>query len=182
MKQNLEIEYKTLLTEDEYKRLQEYLDFSDAKKQVNFYYDTIGNELLSKSMMVRVRVTDEYEFTLKIPQKDGVLEVEQIVPDQSIQDNDDVKKLLETYGFDATKLVVVAKSTTYRQEFHDIYGVWCLDYTDFGHSFDFEIEYELDHYDESALPHYVSTLEKLNIKPLHEKPRPKYIRARFPQL
>lgn len=179
MKLNLEIEYKTLLDLESYERLQHAWNFSDGVKQVNIYLDTPDDALLKQKQMCRLRFTDIIEFTLKTPQEDGVLEHEILLDSFDITTNESITNLLLDNNIDVYSLDEVARSYTMRQTFDDLYGTWCLDYTEYDHGVDYEIEYELFNYNADAFDHYVNKLKEMDIE--YKKSRPKYIRARFPQ-
>lgn len=179
MKHNLEIEYKTLLNEQNYLTLQDSWNFSDGEKQINVYLDTPDETLYKQSIMCRIRLTDTVEFTLKIPQENGVIEKEMILDSFDLADNEAISSLLLDYGVDAASLTEIARSTTLRKTFEDTYGTWCLDYTEFDHGSDYEVEYELFEDNPKAFEHYLNQLKSLGIE--YKKSRPKYIRARFPE-
>lgn len=179
MKQHLEIEYKSILHRSSFEAFQRAWNFSDAKKQVNLYYDTKDNTLLNQKMMARIRLIDNtYEFTLKIPQTDGVLEHELVLDSLDLGQSESLTDLFSTLGVAVDQLQEVAQSTTYRQTFADLYGTWCLDHSVFDAHEDYEIEYELFDANALAYDHFLDTLKTMNVN--YEKARPKYIRARFP--
>ena len=179
MKQHLEIEYKSILNRSSFEAFQLHWSFSSAIKQVNIYYDTPTNTLLNQKKMARIRVLDHaLEFTLKIPQEDGVLEHELTLDSLDLAHSTAIKDLLSDFSVDVHTLTEVARSTTYRQTYEDQYGTWCLDHSIFNTHEDYEIEYELFTANENAYAHFLDTLAVLNVN--YEKARPKYIRARFP--
>lgn len=174
MKTNEEIEYKSQLTDDEFTLLKESLPFSDGVKQVNYYYDTLNQDLFSLGCMARIREYENYyEFTLKIPKEDYVLEREMKV--LSLNPNiPEIKEELMSMSI-KDSLELVTTSTTIRYEYKDTFGVWCLDETTFETSHDYEIEYELLHANPHAFNHYIDTLDNLGI--VYKKSMPKYLRA-----
>ena len=73
MKTNLEIEYKTLLTKEEYDRVLAYFRNAKIVKQTNYYYQSKNR--LNKKIAARIRQIDQnFELTFKIKQKKGKLE------------------------------------------------------------------------------------------------------------
>ena len=177
MKQHLEIEFKTMLSKDEFNRLYQVWDFDEGFLQINSYYDTITNFFLKKRMMLRIRtIEDSFIFTMKTPRKLGVLENEFILDEFNINDLK-VQKLLDSHNILSTDLSLVAQSKTIRHEFDDKYGTWCLDLNEFAYSKDFELEYELhDEVNfEDAQLHYFDKITEFNI--LYKEAKPKYIRA-----
>lgn len=70
MKQELEIEFKNLLTKEEYTQLMEYFfsDDVDGYSQKNVYFDTIEFDLKKSKCALRIRLKgDQAELTLKTP-------------------------------------------------------------------------------------------------------------------
>lgn len=73
MKNHLEIEYKTLLTKSEYKRL--LTDFSDVSPilQTNHYIDTPDLDMKNHRFSLRIRTfEDSAELTLKFHKKSEI--------------------------------------------------------------------------------------------------------------
>ena len=69
---HLEIEYKTLLTKNEYQQLLPLFSKIKATKQINYYIDTADFSIRDAKMALRVRAFDNRsELTLKIPQQVG---------------------------------------------------------------------------------------------------------------
>ena len=72
---HLEIEYKTLLTKDEYNRLAMLFSHVTPVTQTNYYIDTIQGDMKSKKLSLRIRTLPTHgELTLKIPEKVGNME------------------------------------------------------------------------------------------------------------
>lgn len=177
MKTNLEIEYKTLLTIEEFTRIKKHFPFSEPFSQTNVYFDSKNRILFASGVMCRVRIIGEnFEFTLKIPKEEGVLELELELDALDLNDHR-VDEILRDYGIGSIDLKEIARSTTQRHTFDDEFGQWCLDYSKFSEGEDYEIEYELHKENKKAYPHYVDTLESLSIVP--KKAEPKYIRALY---
>ncbi len=82
MKQELEIEYKNLLTEDEYQEIleNEYLKLKKGKdyqkiSQTNHYFDTKEKDLRKQGAALRIRTHDyNNELTFKVPSHDFLME------------------------------------------------------------------------------------------------------------
>ena len=177
MKQHLEIEFKTMLSEDEFENLYQSMGFKEGFLQINSYFDTYTNFFFKKHMMLRIRsINNVFIFTMKTPRSLGVLENEFKLDVFNINDPK-VQKLLETYDIKSNDLELVAQSKTIRHEINDEYGTWCLDLNEFALSKDYELEYEL--YEgvnyEEAQQHYFNRINDLNIH--YKQAIPKYIRA-----
>ena len=177
MKQHLEIEFKTMLSKEEFTKLYQSMGFNEGFLQINSYFDTINNYFKKKRMMLRIRsINDSFIFTMKTPRDLGVLEDEFKLDSFNIN-NSKIKKLLEIYDIQSADLMLVAQSKTIRHELKDDYGTWCLDLNEFASSKDFELEYELHdgvNYKE-AQQHYMNKINELGI--LYKEAKPKYIRA-----
>lgn len=175
MKPHLEIEYKTLLTEQEYLSLNTAFQYESINDQTNIYYDDTKRTLFNLGMMCRVRLLDDtFEFTLKIPQDTGVLEYEVMLDSLNLNDPQ-VEKILQPYISNLAELKEVGRSRTIRKIHSDIYGEWCLDENHFSHHDDYELEYELHEAHPKAYEHYLQKLRELNIE--FKKAEPKYLRS-----
>ena len=65
MQRSLEVEFKTLLTKDEYERLANMFKGSHSDIQTNHYFDTNRFSLKALESSLRVRERDTLELTLK---------------------------------------------------------------------------------------------------------------------
>lgn len=79
MKQELEIEYKNLLTKDEYIQIvdDEFMNLSSNHKitQINHYFDTSDNLLKKHQAAARIRILDtRNELTFKVPAQGFLME------------------------------------------------------------------------------------------------------------
>ena len=94
MNQHLEIEFKNLLTKEEYDRIlkSEFSDGNEQKiTQSNHYFDTKHHELKAITSALRIRKTDSFnELTIKSPSQGFLLET-----NISLRDND-CSEILET--------------------------------------------------------------------------------------
>lgn len=175
MKTNLEIEYKSSLTRDDYQKLINHFPFVGPIQQFNTYYDTRDALLRNQEAMCRVRVVDGIStFTLKEPHEEGVLEHEFVMTDE-LHKEKRAQAILTHFHVGLDDLVEVTYSNTVRFEYKDTFGTWCLDVTQFPHHKDYELEYELHRADSSAHPHFLNVLKTLGIEYIESSP--KYLRA-----
>ena len=90
MPEEREIEYKTMLTEQEFANLRDQIKFDKHFKQINYYYDTPDNLLKKNHCGLRVRLfpdTQKGEVTLKTPiAKNQLLETTQYLTQSEITD------------------------------------------------------------------------------------------------
>ncbi len=130
MGESIEIEYKSLLTQEEYQRLlQRYVTDSNSDfTQTNVYYDTPDFALKALGMGLRIRLmTTKAECTLKSPLQTGVglLETtdqftlaiaEQLVAQEQLPTDGEVVKKLALLDIPLDQLVVHGQLTTKRIE------------------------------------------------------------------
>ncbi|ASS90538.1 CYTH domain-containing protein [Aeribacillus pallidus] len=85
MVQELEIEFKNLLTKEEFHRLADFFQLTekDFAEQENYYFDTKCFALKNHGAALRIRKKKEqYVLTLKEPYHVGLLETHQFLTDQ----------------------------------------------------------------------------------------------------
>nr|WP_086349138.1 CYTH domain-containing protein [Enterococcus sp. 9E7_DIV0242]OTP15856.1 hypothetical protein A5888_002070 [Enterococcus sp. 9E7_DIV0242] len=89
MSKNLEIEYKTMLSEESFFRITDYFQLKeeDFFVQVNTYFDTLDSQLKQMNAGLRIRsFTDSAEITLKLPEKVGLLEITDTISLTQVQE------------------------------------------------------------------------------------------------
>ncbi|EUJ35661.1 adenylate cyclase [Listeria weihenstephanensis FSL R9-0317] len=127
MSKDLEIEFKNMLTEEEYTTLIEEfrLKEDDFFTQTNYYLDTADFQLKDKLAALRIRKRElYYELTLKTPEQVGLLETTQILVEEQVTAILDganipvgqVRDLLQTLGVDHQDLIMFGSLTTTRAE------------------------------------------------------------------
>lgn len=72
IKQEVEVEYKAMISKDEYQDLLEYFsEFAEVKEpytQTNYYFDTEDNIFIKQGITIRLRnIKDFWELQIKIP-------------------------------------------------------------------------------------------------------------------
>ena len=77
MSEHLEIEFKTLVSPQDFKRLIDHFAIQNGLfTQTNHYFDTDDFQLKAQRMGLRIRVlADRGELTLKVPAPEGLLEI-----------------------------------------------------------------------------------------------------------
>ncbi len=155
MSQEIEIEFKNLLTKEEFNRLKAHLQFSDSDffKQVNYYFDTEDFLLKRHGSALRIRETASgSELTLKEPAGEGLLETTQplnigekktmllmgVLPDGP------VKEQLRKRKFPFERIMCFGSLTTERAEKKYRSGLVVLDFSSYLNQHDYEIEYETE--------------------------------------
>ncbi|MBF0810599.1 CYTH domain-containing protein [Staphylococcus xylosus] len=177
MATNNEIEFKQLLTEKQYNVIHKtYFNEIEPFKQTNFYIDTPDFDLKNHKSALRIRVKDEYlEMTLKIPAEVGlteynfethvVPELNKPIPEQSLPS--EIADQLTKMDIDLTKLIILGSLKTERLEKEINGNLLVLDKSTYLDFEDFELEYEVEDYDEGLIQ-FKSILEKFDMK--HEIP------------
>lgn len=100
MNQELEIEFKNMLTEAEYQMIftNEFSNIPQTKHmtiQTNYYFDTLNKVLKEQDSALRVRVTDSYqELTLKSPSQGFLLETNLPLSDNELSEIINSKKII----------------------------------------------------------------------------------------
>lgn len=155
MTEQIEIEYKTLLSKNQYTQLIAHyqLTAQDFKTQVNHYFDTPDQQLRSLGFGLRVRTTAVYdELTLKTPVENGLLETTdqltnaetaEILHSGNILRTGAVVKRLLAASIEPMAIVPLATLTTKRAEFSIPEGLLAIDHSWYGEKEDFELELEV---------------------------------------
>ena len=177
--QNIEIEYKVLVSQKDLDKLKEYFNNNQFQykyyEQVNTYFDTVDFKLKTKKVSLRIRNIEnenKYLLTLKEKAKEGRLETDFIVKDnQKSSIPTQIIQTIESYGFNFEEVNEIAKLKTIRYEYKYNNCLICLDYNYYYGKEDFEIECEASSM-ELAKSIIEKLLEKLNIS---------YCRAQYPK-
>jgi uncharacterized protein YjbK len=145
MRTNTEIEYKTLVSEEQFTRLLARFHIDRTISQTNTYFDTPDRKLKAMRIACRIRVSDHFiEATLKENVKVGILEYNHTLDafDPEIFRTGEFKTLFERFKVDET-LVEIGKATTMRRIVFEPLGELCFDQTTFSDFVDYELEYEV---------------------------------------
>jgi uncharacterized protein YjbK len=143
MKQNLEIEYKILISETLYEAFSARYPTKPVS-QTNVYFDTVYKALRKRHISCRIRTIGTLsELTFKIPAEEGKTEVnfESIDP-ATIFNQTEVLLFLDQLGI-KTPLSQQGSLTTIRSITPLTYGYLCLDKNHYNGLTDYEIEYEV---------------------------------------
>lgn len=159
MTKELEIEFKNLLTEEEYIKLMAAFGYTaeDAHTQINHYFDTADFQLRNQRSALRIRQKgNNYECTLKTPAENGYYEITDALLAQQAEDifekrsfpAPEVTEALQAMGLEADLLEFLGSLTTHRIEFPFQNGLLVLDHSAYLGTEDFEIEYEVNDFEE----------------------------------
>lgn len=152
MEENLEIEFKILITKNIYEQIISDYKITSSYQQTNYY---LMHPILSKlKYTLRIRQkNNQYELTLKQPQIRGNLETNLII-DKKTKDKiikhelitNEIFDLLKPYQLDSTMFITDHFLTTTRNEINTEYGLICIDYNQYNDLEDYELEYEITNY------------------------------------
>ena len=149
---HLEIEFKTLLTKDEYNRLAVLFSHVTPVTQTNYYIDTKEGDMKRKKLSLRIRTLPSHgELTLKIPQEVGNMEynvtmdcAEAKALTKSLTFPDcQIRSILLEKGVVLEDLTILGHLTTTRREYQTPIGLMALDVNVYADKKDYELELEV---------------------------------------
>ncbi|MEH6904721.1 CYTH domain-containing protein [Neobacillus drentensis] len=157
MTQNIEIEFKNMLTKIEYESLLKYFKISQSQifSQENHYFDTPDFALKSNNSALRIRKKGgTYEMTLKQPANVGLLETNQVIGEeevlmaihQGILPTGIIRSLIEEYQISFSTIEYFGSLITERVELEYKQGLLVLDHSIYLSKEDYELEYEVEDY------------------------------------
>ncbi|MFP7479698.1 CYTH domain-containing protein [Terribacillus saccharophilus] len=153
MPQEIEIEFKNLLTEAEFRKLYKAFDMANAPEiqQVNHYFETNDFQLKQHGAALRIREKNgKYQSTLKQPQGDGLLETHDYLTEQEANSwlqghitlGPEINKQLQEMGIAAADLTYGGSLETIRREKSYNDTIIVLDKSNYGDITDYELELE----------------------------------------
>lgn len=152
MAQEIEIEYKNLLTMEEFNRILTHLPFPEhGETQINYYFETKHFSLKENGCALRIREKKgQYKLTLKEPHPQGLLETHDTLTKQEALDwieGNNVPKRHTTKQLTAKDilpedLIYYGNLTTERRELKYNHVLVVLDYSTYNGIFDYELEVE----------------------------------------
>lgn len=153
MSQEIEIEFKNLLTKDEYYKIKETfkIEEHDFFDQENHYFDTPEFSLKAIGAALRIRrKQNKFVMTLKEPATVGLLETHQTLSDEMADSmmktgelvNGEVVDRLLQLDLDVNKITYFGSLSTRRAEKNFQNGLIVLDHSRYLTVEDYELEYE----------------------------------------
>lgn len=171
MKEELEIEYKTLLNEETYNQiLENYKDkIYESYIQINYY---LSHPILNqKKYMLRIRKKkNTYELTLKRPLHNHRLETnipisketkDKILNHQTVKN--EIMDILFKEGIQIAEIENKFSLTTYRTDIHLNNGILSLDKNEYLGMVDFELEYEVNN-EEEGFKQFLEIIQPYSIQ------------------
>ena len=174
MSQEIEIEFKNLLNEQEFQRVIDYFKVlhTDFKSQTNHYFDTPSFHLKESSSALRIREkNNSYTLTLKQPHGEDLLETHQIISFEernrliehgSIPDGEIKNQIQISDESIVSALTYFGSLQTSRAEILYEGGTLVFDHSHYLNTEDYELEYEVTN---RQIGHEIFTdlLKKMNI-------------------
>lgn len=152
MAQEIEIEFKTMLTKDEFEQLLYRLPFpKEPIVQTNYYFETEQFNLKNNRSALRIRKKEmHYTLTLKEPHEEGILETNDTLSEDeaskwlkgqpNIKKN--VSKRLSRMGIEENQLRLYGSLTTERFTYKEKDIYYMLDKSFYHDQVDYELEIE----------------------------------------
>lgn len=170
MNKNIEIEYKLLLTKEQYDILKPLFK-GPAYQQTNYYFDTKEEKLRLARITLRVRLKDDhYEFTLKRSGAVGLDEFNENISKEDFQHlihneeiDSEILELLKEYHITLKDLCQIYTLQTYRYDLPYKNGLLSLDKSEYLGVTDYEIEYEVTK-TENAIEDFNAFLKTADVK------------------
>lgn len=158
MSKELEIEFRNMLTENEYFKLIEdfHIIEDDFFEQTNYYLDTPSFSLKEKQVALRIRKrNNNFEMTLKTPEKVGLLETTQFLAKDQAEailnganiPVGQVREAILELGVNHTELQTFGSLQTIRAEKDYKNGLLVFDKNFYGSIADFDLEYETSNFE-----------------------------------
>ncbi len=154
MNQEIEIEFKNLLSKEEFQSLlTEYsLTQDHFTLQQNYYFDSAAFDLKKKGAALRIRhKKGTYMLTLKQPIENGILETHQVLTNDSARDmlsgdtivQGEVRTIIERLNIKPSQIRYLGTLETNRAEINYLEGILVLDHSKYFDQEDYELEYEV---------------------------------------
>lgn len=181
MSKELEIEFKTLLTKEEYVSLCTMFSDKQRNLQTNYYFDTSRFTLKASEIGLRVRKSDKYVMTLKRKKGYALQEINETITEEQLQTF--IQTGIIPVEEIQNELVDILKGqilkcymtfSTYRISFPYKKGIVAIDKCKYVDTIDYELEYEATSYD-AGKREFVELVRELGVT--YKKSQPKMKRA-----
>lgn len=176
LSQQIEKEFKNLLTKDEYEQLLSTLQLNENEsiQQTNIYFDTVDTQLKNRNMGLRIRLFEECgELTLKSPiskheklETTDELDLETatyMAENGTITVRGHVATKLAEFGININDLKPIGQLSTLRYTFSGEGGMYFLDESYYQDQKDYEVEFETEDVEKGKVQ-FEQFLTKHNIK------------------
>ena len=160
MSQSVELEFKTMLTPQQFEQILVHFNLKDHEPliQTNTYYDTDHQDMLAHNAALRLRnfpETSEWTIKQKVDKLTSI-ELTQSQPtvmtppqtlNRDIFNHNEIISFVEDIDLNWSDLHQTYQMTTHRWTLPYRGGELCIDQTDFGSVVDYELEFEVNHID-----------------------------------
>lgn len=173
MSQEIEIEYKVLITKSQFNQLSEGLPFpSQSFEQINYYFETKTFDLKAAQSALRIRKKNgKYTLTLKEPFKENILETHDPLTDDEYLSwingtpivKTNVSKQLNSLNIAVNDLIYFGSLRTERKTFTKNDVEYMLDKSMYNGVVDYELEIEAPT-NEKGVKAFNDVLQKFNIR------------------
>ncbi|WP_129706273.1 CYTH domain-containing protein [Priestia megaterium] len=174
MKQEIEIEFKNIVTKEEFDRLRSHFQLTEDQfvSQENHYFDTPSFSLKDCGAALRIRSKkDKSVLTLKQPHQEGLLETHEALTNEQAKELLDgsakipstIQQLITDLQVDSHALTYFGTLRTSRAEIPYKNGLLVLDHSFYLGAEDYELEYEVTDANEGAKC-FEQLLTELDIK------------------
>lgn len=143
---NHEIEFKTLLSKEQFNQLVSDYPEAHLHDQTNVYYESESVNLKEMGFAMRIRDVDgKHLFTMKQKAEAGHHEYELYLDENSTEalDHPELKQLFERFEITGP-FVIAGKLHTLRRSVQLKHGELCLDENEYCGIKDYELEFEID--------------------------------------
>lgn len=175
---HLEIEFKTLLTKEEYDSLKDFFKEQPPIRQTNHYIDTPDQAIRDHQMALRIRtLADRAELTLKVPQEAGHFEYNQALTFDQVEyflsnkklPQGEIASFLSDLGIPLAALDVWGSLETERREKRIPKGLLAFDRSRYNSIEDYELEMEVDAASDETYFHEFLKEKQIEYKPAKSK-------------
>lgn len=174
LKQEIEIEFKNIVTKEEFDRLRSHFQLTEDQfvSQENHYFDTPTFSLKDCGAALRIRSKkDKSVLTLKQPHQEGLLETHEALTNEQAKELRDgsakipstIQQLITDLQVDSHALTYFGTLRTSRAEIPYKNGLLVLDHSFYLGAEDYELEYEVTDANEGA-KYFEQLLTELDIK------------------
>ncbi|KML24990.1 CYTH domain-containing protein [Priestia aryabhattai] len=174
MKQEIEIEFKNIVTKEEFDRLRSHFQLTEDQfiSQENHYFDTPAFSLKDCGVALRIRSKkNKSVLTLKQPHQEGLLETHEALTNEQAKELLDgsakipstIQRLITDLQVDSHALTYFGTLRTSRAEIPYKNGLLVLDHSFYLGAEDYELEYEVTDANEGA-KYFEQLLTELDIK------------------
>lgn len=169
MAKELEVTFRTMLSQNEYLKLAEMYKDKPANLQTNYYFDTPRFTLKASEIVLRVRKRDKYELTLRRKKGYNKIEITSIISEEEFKSfveegiipNEEIKNDLADI-IKEQSLTNYMSLSTYRIFFPHMHGTLAIDKCTFVGQTDYELEFEGQSYEQTK-KEFVQTVKQFGI-------------------